>query len=242
MSFFSRIGALIRGFFGLFVGGIEEKNPDILFEDIKNQVTKTRKKAEGQILEVQTSAEMIKIEMKTAENKLNAIKTRVESSQKQGKKEELIELLMQEEELQTNYEAHKAAYDAAMVEVSKIRNDFKIFESEMNSKLNELKTLKSQAKIAAFRENINAMNSKFTTHENNIGKINEDLERARNIVNQKTARANAMESLSEENMDMKIKRLDMNSARDRAAARAEAMLSSDQGFEVKEKINRKVES
>lgn len=242
MSFFSRIGALIRGFFGLFVGGIEEKNPDILFEDIKNQLEKARRKAEGQILEVQTNAEMIKIEMKTAENKLSAIRARVDSAQKQGKKEELIELLMQEEEYQSNYEAHKATYDAAMVEVAKIRDDFKIFESEMNSKLNELKTLKSQAKIAAFRENINAMNSKFTTHENNIGKINENLERARDIVNKKTARANAMETLSEENMEMKIKRLDMNSARDRAVARAEAMLNSEQGFEVKEKINNKLES
>ena len=38
MGFFSRLGALIRGFFGLFVGDLEEKNPEVLFEDIKNQV------------------------------------------------------------------------------------------------------------------------------------------------------------------------------------------------------------
>jgi phage shock protein A len=42
-------------------------------------------------------------------------------------------------------------------------------------------------------------------------------------------------------MDMKLKRLDMNSARDRARARAEAMLGGDNGgFEVKEKNDNKV--
>ena len=31
-----------------------------------------------------------------------------------------------------------------MTEVTRIREDYKVFESEMNAKLNELKTLKSQ--------------------------------------------------------------------------------------------------
>ena len=70
----SRIGSLIRGFFGLFVGGLEERNPDALFEDIKNQIEKSRKEAEHQIVDIQTNAEMIKIEMKYAEkrSKLNS--------------------------------------------------------------------------------------------------------------------------------------------------------------------------
>jgi len=49
----------------MFVGGLEENNPELLFEDIKNQINKARKEAEQQILEIQTNAEMIKIEMKT---------------------------------------------------------------------------------------------------------------------------------------------------------------------------------
>jgi hypothetical protein len=28
MGLFSRMGALVRGFFGMFVGGVEEKNPN----------------------------------------------------------------------------------------------------------------------------------------------------------------------------------------------------------------------
>lgn len=239
MGFFSRLGALIRGFFGLFVGGIEEKNPEVLFEDIKNRVEKARKQAEQQIIEIQTNAELIKIEMKNAEKNLNAIRSRVEAAQKQGDKDVLVELLMQEEEYQSTYEAHKATYDSAMIEVAKIREDYKIFESEMNAKLNELKTLKSQAKMASLRENINSVNAQYTSKNNKVGSVNESMERAREIVNKKTAKANAIESLNDTNMEMKLKRLDMNSARDRAKARAEAMLSGEQGFEVKEKIENK---
>ncbi len=239
MGFFSRLGSLVRGFFGVFIGGLEDKNPELLFEDIKNQIEKARKEAEQQIIEIQTNAELIKIEMKNAEKNLNAVKARIEAAQRQGDKEILVELLMQEEELQTTFETHKATYDNAMAEVAKIREDFKIFESEMNSKLNELKTLKSQAKMASLRENINSVNSKYTSKNNRVGDINDNLERAREIVNKKTARANAVESLNETNTEMKLKRLDMNSARERAKARAEALLGGTQGFEVKEKTENK---
>jgi len=240
MGFFSRLGALIRGFFGRLLGGVEENNPDLLFEDIKMKIEKARKEAEQQILEIQTNAEMIKIEMKNAEKNLAAVKARVEAAQKQGDKELLIELLMQEEEYQATYETHKATYDAAMEEVAKIREDYKIFESEMNAKLNELKTLKSQAKMAQLRENINSVNARYASRNNTVGSVNESMDRARELVNKKTARANAVESLNDTNTDLKLRRLDMNSARERARARAEAMLSSEQGFEVKEKAENKV--
>ncbi len=240
MGLFSRLGHMFRGFFGLFVGNMEERNPEALFEDIKNQIDKARREAEQQIIEIQTSAEMIKIEMKTAERNLNAIKARVESAQRAGDKELLVELLVQEEEYQTVFETHKATYENAMVQVDKIREDYKIFESEMNAKLNELKTLKSQAKMANLRENINSVNSQYTSKNSRVGSVNDNLDRAREIVNKKTARANAVESLNSDNIDMKLKRLDMNSARDRAKARAEALLGGDNGgFEVKEKTENK---
>ena len=239
MGLFSRLGAMIRGFFGLFVGGMEERNPELLFEDIKLQIDRARKEAEQQILEIQTNAELIKIEMKNAEKNLNAVKARVEAAQKQGDKDILIELLMQEEEYQATFETHKATYDTAMAEVAKIREDYKIFESEMSAKLNELKTLKSQAKMAQLRENINSVNARYTSKNNTVGSVNESMDRARDLVNKKTARANAVESLGDVNMDMKLKRLDMSSARDRARARADALLGNEQGFEVKEKIENK---
>jgi phage shock protein A len=241
MGLFSRLGALIRGFFSRLVGGAERNNPELLFEDIKLQIDKARKQAEKQIIDIQTNAELIKIEMKNSEKSLAAVRARIEAAQKKGDKDMLVQLLMQEEEYQTAYETHKSTYDTAITEVNRIREDYKIFESEMNARLNELKTLKSQAKMAQLRENINATSSRYTSKESAVSKVNEKMERARDIVNESTARANALESLSDTNVELKLKRLDMDSARERALARAEAMLSGDeQGFEVKEKIDKKL--
>lgn len=239
MGLFSRLASLIRGFFGLFVEDLEKSNPDALFADVKNQIDKARREAEEQIVEIQTNAEMIKIELKTAEKNLQAVKARIETAKSQGDKEILVELLMQEEELQTTYDTHKATYDNAMQEVARIREDFKVFESEMSQKLNEIKVLKSQAKMAQLKENINSINAKYTGKGNKIGQINEQMDRARDIVNRKTARANAISSLNEDNTELKIKKLDMDSARDRAKARAEALLGSSEGFEVKERTENK---
>lgn len=242
MGLFSRLGAVVRGFFGLVVGGIEEKNPDLLFEDIKNQIEKTRREAEHQIVEIQTNAELIKIEMKNAEKNLSTVKMRIEAAQRQGDVDILVELLMQEEECQNVYETHKATYESAVTEVAKIREDYKFFESEMIAKLNEIKSLKTQAKMAQLKENINSINAKYTARGNKVGAVNDSIERAREIVNRKTARANAVESLNTDNVDMKLKKLDLNSARERAKARAEALLAGDQGFEVKERIDKKAKN
>ncbi len=240
MGLFSRLGKMIRGFFGLFVGGLEERNPEALFEDVKNQIERARKEAEQHILDIQTNAELIKIEMKNSEKNLALIRSRIETAQKQGDKELLVELLMQEEEYQNTYEMHKTTHESAVAEVAKIREDYKVFESEMNAKLNEIRSLKSQAKMAEMRENISAVNARYTSKSSRIGNLNETLERAREVVNRRTARANAMESLNDGDVDIKLKKLDLDSARERAKARADALLAGDTGgFEVKEKIDTK---
>lgn len=239
MGLFSRLGSLIRGFFGLFVDNLEKQNPEALFADIKNQIDKARKQAEEQIIEIQTNAELIKIEMKDAQKSLEAVKARIETAKNQGDKDILVELLMQEEEAQAAYDSKKATYDSANHDVAKIREDFKIFESEMTQKLNEIKSLKSQAKMAQLKENINSINAKYAGAGNSIGKINDQLDKAREIVNHKTARANAIGSLSQDNTELKLKKIDLDSARERAKARAEAMMSGSEGFEVKEKAENK---
>jgi phage shock protein A len=241
MGLFSRLGAMIRGFFGLFVRGVEDKNPEALFEDIRNQIDQARKDAEKQIIDIQTNAELMKIEMKRSEKELETIRSRIDMAKRQGQKDLLVELLIQEEDAQVIFDANKDAVDTALNEVERIKEDYKIFESDMNRKLNEIRTLKSQAKVAGLREDINSANARYSARNNRVGKVNEGMDRARDIVNTKTARANAMESLGGMNTETKLRRLDADSARDRARARAEALLSGDEkGFEVKEKVTEKL--
>ena len=243
MGLFSRLGAMIRGFFGLFVRNVEESNPDALIEDIRNQIEMARREAEKQIIDIQTNAELMKIETKKSEKELETIRARIDTAKRQGQKDLLVELLIQEEDSQAVYDANKLAVDNALTEVDRIKSDYKIFESDMSRRLNELRTLKSQAKVAGLREDINSANARYSARNSRITKVNESMERARDMVNTKTARANAMESLGEMNMETKYRRLDADSARQRAQARAEALLAGDDGgFEVKEKAEQSAET
>jgi len=233
---------MIRGFFGLFVRNVEESNPDALIEDIRNQIDLARRDAEKQIIDIQTNAELMKIETKKSEKELELIRTRIQTAKRQGQKDMLVELLIHEEDAQTVFDANTEAVTAALSEVERIKSDYKIFESDMNRRLNELRTLKSQAKVAGLREDINAANARYSSRSSRIGKVNESMDRARDMVNTKTARANAMESLGEMNSETKFRRLDADSARERAVARAEALLAGDEGgFEVKEKVGESAE-
>lgn len=242
MGLFSRLGSMIRGFFGLFVRDVEESNPDALIEDIRNQIDMARKDAERQIIDIHTSAELMKIETKKSEKELDLIRSRIETAKRQGQKDLLVELLIHEEDAQTVFDANSQAVATALAEVERVKNDYKLFESDMNRRLNELRTLKSQAKVASLREDINSANAKYSARSNRLSKVNESMERARDMVNTKTARANAMESLGEMNSEAKFRRLDADSARERAIARAEAMLAGgENGFEVKEKAAQKAE-
>lgn len=243
MGLFSRLGSMIRGFFGLFVRNVEDSNPDALIEDIRNQIDQARKEAEKQIIDIQTNAELMKIEQKKSARDLELIRTRIDTAKRQGQKDLLVELLIQEEDMQSIHDANTEAVNSALTEVDRIKSDYKIFESDMNRRLNELRTLKSQAKVAGLREDINSANAKYSARSSRVSKVNESMERAREMVNTKTARANAMESLGEMNMETKIRRLDADSARERAQARAEALLAGDDGgFEVKEKAEQKADA
>lgn len=224
MGFLKRCGSLVRGFFGLSLRNVEERNPDILFEDINNRIYKARREAEEQIIEIQTNAEMMRLEMRNAEKKLYAVKERIEAARKKGDKDLLVELLIREEELENAYEANKASYNSAMAEVARIKEDYKIFESEMNARINEIKALKSQAKIASIKENINSLNYKYSSKDSKLGELNRSIEQAREIVNKKTAKANAVGLLNDSSVELKLRRLDLDSARERAVLKAETML------------------
>lgn len=233
MSLFARLGKLVRGFLGLFVGGIEENNAEYLIEYIKDGIEKRKREAQQQILEIQTSVELIKIEMKSAEKNLNIINQRIEMAEKQKDKELTDELLRQEGELIRTHEAQGMAYKSALEEVATIRENYRTFESEMDSRLSELKTIRTQSKVASLRENINLANFKYLNKDNGMNDLIVSMDRVREIVNRKNARANAVESLNMDDSGLKIKKIATKAYEDRAIARVDAILSNNTETNIK---------
>lgn len=231
MGIFRRISSIIKGFFSVLVGRVEERSPEALFEDIKNKIEKTKKETEKQIIDIKTNAELIRMEIKNTEEALSNTNYKIEAAKMGGDKEILADLLILRDEQIINLEMYKTTYNHAHIEVSKIKDDYAIFNTEMKEKLNQLKTLKTQAKLASLKENINSINNRYTASTGKIGQINDSIERMREIINRKSARADAIESLNTEDTGLKIKKLEISAARERALKRAELILNP-QGREI----------
>jgi phage shock protein A len=225
MGIFRRMASLVRGFFSGKVGEIEERNPDALIEDLKHQIEKTANEAEKQVIEIQTGAELIKAEMKNARNRLDTVRARIEAAKNKRDMELLTELIVQEEDCLKEYEGNKQMYEKAMEEVSRIREDYRIFESEMNAKLSELRSLKSRSRIASLRENIISLNTKYSAKNKRLERLNQSFDRLRETVDIKTARAKAYQAVVGEDPEIKLKKLDIEDRRINARKRAEALLN-----------------
>ncbi|MDD4496099.1 MAG: hypothetical protein PHV32_17455 [Eubacteriales bacterium] len=228
MGVFKRFATMIKGFFGKKVSQLEENNPDILLDDLKVKIEKTAKEAERQIIDIQTSAELMRIEMENSKTGLDRVNTRMNAARSKGDIDLMAELIMQEEDYRQDYEANREMYQKAMNETAKIKNDYKIFESEINSRITELKTMKSKAKIAALRENIINLNTKYSFKNKQLEDLNQSMEKAREVINIKTARANAYEMLSDGDIEMRLKRMDMATRREQAMQKAKALIELDE--------------
>ena len=80
MGIFTRIKNLFSGFIGNATDKIEAKNPQLLIKEAEQKIQKSRKEAQKQLVEIQTWAETVRIDMKEAEVKLADIKTKILSS------------------------------------------------------------------------------------------------------------------------------------------------------------------
>ncbi|MDD4494101.1 MAG: PspA/IM30 family protein [Eubacteriales bacterium] len=228
MGLFKRLGTMIKGFFGRKISQIEESNPDILLEELKTKIEKTAREAEKQIVEVQTTAELIRIEMENSKAGLDRIVARMEAAKSKEDIDLLAELIIQEEDYRQAYEAEKEMYVRAIDEAAKIKSDYRIFESEINSRITELKTLKSKAKIAELRENIVTLNTKYSSKNKRLEDLNNSMEKAREVINIKAARANAYETLAEGDIELRLKRMDMAARREMAFSKARALIGKSE--------------
>ena len=221
MGFFKRTGNLIRGFFEKIIGKIEENNSDLLLEDVKNKVEKARKNAEKNLIDIQTNAELARLDIKKHEQILEGIKIKITMATAKKDRTLLTDLLILEEEekqtLEISRETHKDAVENAL----RIRDEYKLFESEMKTKLTEIRNLKSKAKIAQVKDSIYKLNDTYSSVK--------DFYTAENIVNKKVAAADARELIREASTEQKLKKMSLNDLRERASARADLILCENEG-------------
>lgn len=139
MEVFKKAKAFINGMYRQAIRKAEISNPEVLIADAEGRIEKSKKLAARQLIEIQTLAEAIRLEMKDKEHTLIEIQDDIRIAAEAKNKTLLVELFMEEEVAENAYLEQKKLYDSAVRDAVAIRDNYRSFEAEMNGKLQELK-------------------------------------------------------------------------------------------------------
>jgi phage shock protein A len=240
MSVFARLGRLIRGFFSLFVAGLEEQNPKAMLEDLRNQLNEAKVRYHTTTANVIAREKVAGSKVKGARKELEECQVLIQEAKRQNNRELALQLLIQEENLQAALQTSQAAYEAIKVEADSARGEFDNFQTEMFQKISQIEQLKTQADLADLKREMNALRSNYAT-ENGGGQIKEGLRQAEELIQGRLAKEEALAELGKNAVDSQVRELKASASRSAAEAKLAILFGADaetpplEGRVVKEK-------
>jgi phage shock protein A len=152
---FARIGRLIRGFFGLFISGLEEANPEALMESARQEFRQKMTQYHLALAKMAGVAERLKSQVRTKSARAQDLERRVLANHAAGNMElagtlarELQELkadlTVDTQELQETEEAYQANLRQAKVAQQEFQDKVRRLEKQ----LSQVKIKEAQAEAA----------------------------------------------------------------------------------------------
>lgn len=233
MGFFARLGRLFRGFLSLFVSGMEEQNPKLLLEDLKNQLNQAKIKYNTTTANIIAREKVAAAKLKSAQKEVDDVRRLIQEAKRQNNRELALQLLIQEENLTGSLQTTQAAYDSIKAEADHARREFDTFQSEMYQKLSQIEQLKTQADLADLKRDMNSLRSNYQT-EGGAGKLNETMKRTEEIIQGRLAKEEAVAELGKNSVDSQIRDLRASANRSRAEERLAALFGDETPAEVAE--------
>ncbi|HVS70579.1 MAG TPA: PspA/IM30 family protein [Phycisphaerae bacterium] len=160
MGMFSRIGRLFRGFFGLFVSGLEEKNPEALMEAAKQDFRNKMALHNQALARMAGIAERLKSQIKQKTARAQELETRILANHRAGNMDLAGSLARELQELRADL-THDTAELADTEEAyqNNVRQA-KVAQKEFEEKIRKLENQLSQVRVKeAQAEAASAMNN-----------------------------------------------------------------------------------
>jgi phage shock protein A len=222
MGFFERLGRLIRGFFGLFISGLEEKNPKAMLEDLKNQMNEAKVRYNTTTANIIAREKVAAAKLKAAQKELADCQALIQEAKRQNNREMALQLLIQEETLSSQLATTQQAYDAIKLEADNARKEFENFQNEMFQKMSQIEQLKTQADLADLKKEMNTLRSNYAT-EGGAGKINEGMKQAEEIIQGRLAKEDAISELGKNSVESQMRDLKASASKSRAEEKLAAL-------------------
>lgn len=220
MNILHRITDAVGGLFGKESHRGADENPETLIADAQRRIEKSRREAGAQLVEIQTWAEMARMEMQEAQIRLADVQSKIRLATLKRDKALLTELFLQEETLSRTLSEKQSRYESARAQALRVRDHFRQFEREMTGRMEELSAMRSRSQLIRVQENIRRIDERYEMPGAGI-------DRVRRGLNERCARIRAAADLREDNTESRVRRLDYQMALERASEKAERLLEGD---------------
>src|ERR1051325_7719188 len=161
MAFFARIGRLVRGFFGLFISGLEEKNPEALMEAAKQDFRNKMALYNQALARMAGIAERLKSQIRSKTDRAQELERRILANHRAGNLELAGSLARELQELKADLQHDTAeladteeAYQNNMRQAKLAQKEFEDKMRKLESQLSQVRVKEAQAEAASAMSNV----------------------------------------------------------------------------------------
>ena len=203
MGFFSRLFNVIKGFFSNFIGKVEEKNPELVYEAAIQERLKKQKELKVAVSRIIHLRNKTEAELKEKQEKLADVEEQLEIAAEEEDDEAgehlwnlKMELESEVTRLTNELEDVKGQSDKAMASLNQFREAIKDLKREKERMLAKAKTAEAKRKI---EESLSGFS---------VDADSQALENVRESIERQVAETQVTEELNENSIDGNLKRLE----------------------------------
>jgi phage shock protein A len=161
MALMARLGRLFRGFLGLFVSGLEERNPEALMEAARQEFRNKMTQYNLALAQMAGVAERLKNQIKSKTARAQELERRILANHQAGNLELAGTLARELQELKTDLitdtkelEETEGAYQANLRQAKVSQREFEDRINQLQKQLSQVKIKEAQAEAAAALSNV----------------------------------------------------------------------------------------
>ena len=222
---FKRLMALIRGFFGSFIGALEKDNPEALIENEKENLRNLLSKYNENLARSAAFVERLKRTVKTDEAKEKELSAKIKANVSVGNTQVAGQLAMQYQDLKQRLNDNRQQLEMAEANYRKLEatRDSSLKDAEMKlmklqDKLSKTQMLEAQAE---FQETAKGMLTGFGSNGDSLNRLSGMIDERHDLAAGRV-RVSGGESMLEDNSGL-VKQAEMDALGNAALAEFMAM-------------------
>lgn len=224
MGFMSRMYNLWKGFLSMFVGRMEEKHPEIAFENAINAMTEKYQKLKTAAAGLIKHRAQLEAKIQKAESALEEINLQVQVAVDSGDDESALVLLERQEELEAQLADYRRDIEQASRDAEAAKDSLRNVQGEIEKLKRERDKVVAQIKDAEARKQIQEQLDGISVDEEV-----QALQNVRDYAEKVKAEVQINTELKEESLEGKLEKIRAQTGTAKAKARLAAMKKAREG-------------